>query len=165
MHTLKHAVALATGMDPEAKLRAMGITLPQPPKAMATYRSAVQSGKMLYVAGQGPMANGAPASRGKLGADVDAKQGYDAARLCAINALAVIKAHAGSLDAVKQVVRATVYVASAPTFIEQPQVANGATDLLKELWGEMGLPARAAVGVPVLPMDISVELELAVELK
>jgi enamine deaminase RidA (YjgF/YER057c/UK114 family) len=152
-------------MDPESKLRAMGLTLPQPPKAMATYRSAVRSGNILYVAGQGPMVDGAPRVRGKLGADVGPDEGYEAARICALNALAVIKSHAGSLDAVKQIVRATVYVASAPNFTDQPRVANGATDLFKELWGELGLPARAAVGVPVLPMDIAVELELAVELK
>jgi enamine deaminase RidA (YjgF/YER057c/UK114 family) len=152
-------------MDPEAKLQQMGILLPAPPKAMATYRSAVRSGNLLFVAGQGPMLNGKPTTQGKLGGDVSFEQGYEAARLCALNALAVIKAHVGSLGNVKQVVRATVYVASTPDFTEQPRVANGATDLLRELWGEDGLPARAAVGVPVLPMDIPVEVELAVELR
>ena len=152
-------------MNADEKLRAMGLLLPQPPKAMATYRSAVQSGNLLFIAGQGPMVNGKPTSQGKLGENVSFEQGYEAARVSALNALAVIHAHAGSLAAVKQVVRATVYVASAPHFVDQPRVANGATDLLRELWGDAGLPARAAVGVPVLPMDIPVELELAVELK
>src|SRR5438552_593942 len=113
-------------MDPESKLRAMGLTLPEPPKAMATYRSAVQSGDLLFVAGQGPMRDGKPTTQGKLGEGVSFDEGYQAARLCALNALAVVKAHAGSLDAVQQVVRATVYVASAPNFTDQPKVANGA---------------------------------------
>lgn len=152
-------------MDAESKLRKLGLTLPEAPKAMATYRSAVQSGNLLFVAGQGPMVNGKPTCQGKLGANVTFDQGYEAARVSALNALAVIKAHTGSLDKVAQVVRATIYVASAPTFTDQPRVANGATDLLQELWGERGLPARAAVGVPVLPMDIPVELELAVEVR
>ena len=152
-------------MDPEAKLQSMGILLPTPPKAMATYRSAVRSGNLLFVAGQGPMLHGKPTSQGKLGGAVSFEQGYEAARVSALNALAVIRAHAGSLSAVKQVVRATVYVASTPDFTDQPRVANGATDLLRDRGGADGPPARAAVGVPVLPMDIPVELELAVELR
>ncbi|HUR70213.1 MAG TPA: RidA family protein [Candidatus Thermoplasmatota archaeon] len=152
-------------MDPEAKLANMGITLPSPQKPFASYRSAVQSGKLLFVAGQGPTREGKILMTGKLGDSVDVKQGQEAARLSVINALAIVKQHAGSLANVKQVVRATIYVASTPTFVQQPQVADGATDLLKELWGEDGLPARVAVGVPVLPMDIPVEVELAFELR
>jgi enamine deaminase RidA (YjgF/YER057c/UK114 family) len=152
-------------MDPEARLQRMGIQLPAPPKAMATYRSAVRSGNLLFVAGQGPMLNGKPTAQGKLGGAVSFEQGYEAARVSALNALAVVRAAVGSLNEVRQFVRATVYVASTPDFTDQPRVANGATDLLRELWGDDGLPARAAVGVPVLPMDIPVELELAVELR
>jgi enamine deaminase RidA (YjgF/YER057c/UK114 family) len=152
-------------MDPDAKLAQLGITLPNPQKPFASYRSAVQSGKLLFVAGQGPTREGKVLMTGKLGDAVDVKGGQEAARLSTINALAIVKAHAGSLAAVRQVAKATVYVASTPSFTQQPAVADGATDLLRELFGEMGLPARAAVGVPVLPMDIPVEVELAFELQ
>jgi enamine deaminase RidA (YjgF/YER057c/UK114 family) len=152
-------------MDPEARLHALGWKLPAPPKAFASYRPAVRSGILLHIAGQGPVVDGKVAVQGKLGAQVTLAQGYEAARLSALNALAIAKQHAGSLAAVRQAVRATVYVASVPSFTEQPKVADGATDLLRELWGELGLPARAAVGVPVLPLDIPVEVELVLELR
>jgi enamine deaminase RidA (YjgF/YER057c/UK114 family) len=150
-------------MDPEAKLKEMGITLPNPQKPFASYRSAVRSGNLLFIAGQGPTREGKILMTGKLGEKVSLEDGKEAARLSVINALAIVRQEVGSLANVKQVVRATIYVASTPTFVQQPQVADGATDLLKALWGENGLPARAAVGVPVLPMDIPVEIELAFE--
>lgn len=150
-------------MDPEAKLRALGLELPAPPKALASYRSCVRSGDLLFIAGQGPVRDGKVVVQGKLGAGVSTQQGYDAARLSALNALAVAKQHLGDLAKVKRAVRATVWVACAATFTEHPKVADGATDLLRELWGEEGLPARAAVGAPSLPMDIPVEVELAFE--
>lgn len=156
--------ALAGVMDPESKLKALGLELPSPPKPFASYRAAVQSGNLLFIAGQGPVRDGQVTVRGKVGEGVNMAQAREAAKLCALNALAIAKAHTGDLGAVRQVVRATVYVASAPGFTEQPKVADGATDLLRELWGEQGLPARAAVGVNVLPLDIPVELELTLEL-
>lgn len=152
-------------MDPEAKLASLGLTLPPAPKPFASYRPAARSGNLLFVAGTGPTRGGEILMRGKLGEKYGVKEGQEAARLSVLNSLAAIKAHAGSLAAVAQVVRATIYVACTPTFVEHPKVADGATDLLRELWGEAGLPARAAVGVPVLPMDIPVEVELAVELR
>lgn len=150
-------------MDPEAKLAQMGITLPSPQKPFASYRSAVRSGNLLFIAGQGPTRDGRILMTGKLGEKVSLEDGKEAARLSVVNALAIAKQHLGSLSKVRQVVRATVYVACAPTFVQHPQVADGATDLLRELWGENGLPARAAVGVPVLPMDIPVEVEIVFE--
>lgn len=150
-------------MDPDAKLAQLGISLPNPQKPFASYRSVVRSGDLLFVAGQGPTREGKVLMTGKLGEGITIQQGQEAAKLCVINALAIVKKEIGSLSKVKQVVRATVYVASTPTFTSQPQVADGATDLLREIWGEMGLPARAAVGVPVLPMDIPVEVEMAFE--
>lgn len=152
-------------MDPDAKLAELGITLPNPQKPFASYRSAVRSGNLLFIAGQGPTREGKILMQGKLGEKYDIKEGQEAARLSVINALAIIRQHAGSLAAVKQVVKATIFVAATPTFVDMPKVADGATDLLRELWGEMGLPARAAVGAPVLPMDIPVEVELVVELR
>ena len=150
-------------MDPDARLKALGIDLPAPPKAFATYRSAVRSGNLLFIAGQGPTRDGKILMTGKLGDGITVEQGQEAARLSTINAIAAAKAHLGSLAKVRQVVRATIYVASAATFVQQPQVADGATKLLQDVWGEAGLPARAAVGVNVLPMDIPVEVELAFE--
>jgi enamine deaminase RidA (YjgF/YER057c/UK114 family) len=150
-------------MDPEAKLRQLGMNLPAPPKPMASYRTAVRSGSLLYVAGTGPTLDGKVECRGKLGAEVNVPRGYNAARLCALNSLAIAREALGSLDRVKRAVKATVYVASAPGFYDQPKVADGATDLLRELWGDEGLPARAAVGVASLPLDIAVELELLLE--
>lgn len=152
-------------MDVEAKLKSMNISLPSPQKPFASYRSAVRSGNLLFIAGQGPTREGKILMTGKLGEKVSIEDGKEAARLSVINALAIAKQHLGGLDKVKQVVRATIYVASTPSFVHQPQVADGATDLLRELWGEDGLPARAAVGVPVLPMDIPVEVEIAFEVR
>lgn len=150
-------------MDPEARLKALGLALPAAPKPFASYRTAVRTGDLLCIAGTGPTRDGQIVVQGKVGATVTVAQAYDAARLCALNSLAVAREHLGSLAPVRQVVKATVYVASAPDFVQQPKVADGATDLLRELWGDKGLPARAAVGVPVLPMDIPVELELMLE--
>lgn len=152
-------------MDPEARLKELGIQLPSPPKPYASYRTAVRSGDLLFVAGQGPVRDGVVTARGKVGGTVDVGHAYEAAKLCALNALAIAREQLGSLGHISQVVRATVYVASVSNFTDQPKVADGATDLLRELWGDKGLPARAAVGVPVLPLDIPVELELTFEVR
>jgi enamine deaminase RidA (YjgF/YER057c/UK114 family) len=100
---------------------------------------------------------------GKLGGEVSPEQGYECARQCAINALAAIKAEIGELSAVKRVVKAVVFVASTPDFTGQPQVANGASEFLGEVFGDAGKHARSAVGVAVLPLDVPVEVELVVE--
>lgn len=150
-------------MDAEAKLTELGFTLPDPPKPVATYAAHVRSGNFLFIAGQGPTVVGGVRFQGKVGATISIDQGYEAARLACLNALAVARQALGSLDQIQRVVRATIYVASTDDFTQQPQVANGATDLLKQLFGEAGLPARAAVGVNVLPMNIPVEVELQLE--
>ena len=152
-------------MDPEAKLRALGIALPSAPKPYASYRTAVRSGDLLFIAGQGPVRDGQVVHRGKVSDRVSVGEAYEAAKLCSLNALAIAREHLGSLDEIQQVVKATVFVASAPTFTDQPKVADGATDLLRELWGDQGLPARAAVGVNVLPLDIPVEVEVIFEVR
>ncbi len=151
-------------MQPEERLVQLGLRLPEAPKAVATYSSVVRSGSFLFVAGQGPMIKGQPKYRGKVGEAVTLEEGYEAARLSCLNALAIARDAVGGLSKIKRAVRATVYVASTDTFVDQPKVANGATDLLRELFGEAMLPARAAVGVNVLPMDIPVEVELQFEL-
>src|SRR5437879_4929607 len=150
-------------MGAESKLAELKIRLPAPPKALATYASWVRSGNLVFVAGQGPMVDGVPKWRGKVGANVTIEQATEAARIACLNALAIVKEAVGSLDKVKRAVKANIYVACTPDFTDQPKVANGATELLKALWGEGGLPVRAAVGTNVLPLDIPVELELVVE--
>ncbi|MGQ0534480.1 MAG: RidA family protein [Methanobacteriota archaeon] len=147
----------------EAKLGRLGIELPSPPKAMATYSPAVRTGNLLMVAGQGPVLDGRITVKGRVGKEVDAKTAYEAARLSCLNALAVAREALGSLDRIRRPVRATVWVACTETFGEQPQVANGATDLLRDLWGAENLPARSAVGTNALPLGIPVEVELTFE--
>lgn len=160
---MKDGTQVARTMAAESALKSAGVMLPPAPKALATYASAVRSGNLLFIAGQGPMIDGKPKFVGKVGGQVTPDQAYEAARISCLNALAVVREAVGSLDKVKRVVKATVYVASTSEFTAQPTVANGATDLLRQLWGEAGLPARAAVGVNVLPMDIPVEVELVFE--
>ena len=152
-------------MTVESTLQTLKIDLPTPPKAVATYATAVRSGNLLFIAGQGPMVDGKPKFTGKLGGNVTIEQGQECARIACLNALAIAKQHLGSLDQVKRAAQATVWVACKDTFTEQPQVANGATEVIKQIWGEGALPARAAVGTNVLPMDIPVEVVLVLELR
>lgn len=150
-------------MGAEDKLHELDIELPPASEPLATYRTVVRAGNLVHLSGSGPILDGKPTIQGRLGDGVSLDEGYDAARLTCLNLLATLRKALGSLDDVKQVVRMMVYVASADGFEKQPAVANGATDLLKDLFGEAGLPARAAVGVNVLPMGIPVEIEMTVE--
>lgn len=147
----------------EARLAELGVTLPQAVAPAANYVPFVQSGALLFTAGQVPFVDGKLEATGKLGAELDLAAGQAAARQCAINTLAQVKAALGSLEAVKRVVKITVFVASAPGFTQQHLVANGASDLLVQALGEAGRHARSAVGVPVLPLDAPVEVEAVVE--
>jgi enamine deaminase RidA (YjgF/YER057c/UK114 family) len=150
-------------MDPEARLAELGLELPPAPAPMAAYIPTVRTGDLVFVAGQGPVRDGRPSCIGKVGADVTLEQAHEAARVSCLNGLAAIKAELGSLDAVKRFVQLRVYVASAPGFIEQPLVANGASELLEQVFGEAGRHVRAAVGVSELPFNISVEIEFVVQ--
>ena len=144
----------------EELLAQMGIRLPEPVAPLASYVPVRISGDHAYVAGQVPMEGGTILSAGKLGAEVSIEQGQEAAKRCALQALAALRAALGSLDHVKGIVRVDVFVASAPGFTDQPAVANGASDLLVEIFGEDGRHARAAVGVSELPRGASVEVAL-----
>ncbi len=146
-------------MTPEEKLQQLGIELPPAPRPAGTYAPAVEAGGFLFVSGQGPLREGRIAYQGKVGAEITQEQAYDAARLCALNALAAAKARLGSLDRIRQVAHTAGYVASAPGFTNQPAVVNGASDLLAEVFGKRGVGARAAVGVAELPFGIPVEIE------
>jgi enamine deaminase RidA (YjgF/YER057c/UK114 family) len=149
----------------ESKLSTLGIELPDPPKPVATYIPAKQSGKLVFTAGQLPMVKGELISTGLLGKDVDIEDANKAARICTLNALAAIKGVIGDLDRIKQIIRVVGYVASVPTFTQQPAVVNGASELLLEIFGENGKHARSAVGMAVLPLNASVEIELTVEVE
>jgi enamine deaminase RidA (YjgF/YER057c/UK114 family) len=149
----------------EARLAELGITLPEVVPPLAAYQPTARTGTLVFTAGQLPARDGEMIAVGKLGGGVSEEQGYECARQCALNALAAIKAEIGSLDDVVRIVKAVVFVASTPDFTAQPKVANGASELLGEVFGDAGRHARSAVGVTALPLDVPVEVELVVEIK
>lgn len=151
--------------SPEARLKELKIELPPAPKPIASYIPAVRSGNYVYLAGQGPLANGKPTITGKLGAEVSEEAGNKAARTTVLILLAALRAEIGSLDRVARIVKIVGFVNSAPGFTRQPWVMNGASDLLVEIFGEAGRHARSSVGVSELPLNIPVEIEMIVELK
>jgi enamine deaminase RidA (YjgF/YER057c/UK114 family) len=148
---------------PESRLADLGLTLPPVVKPVAAYVPAVRTGSYVYTAGQLPMVDGALAVTGKVGAEVDPDRAKELARICALNAIAAVKAELGELSLVRRVVKVVGFVASAPGFTGQPAVINGASELLGEVFGEAGVHARSAVGVAVLPLDAPVEVEMVVE--
>jgi enamine deaminase RidA (YjgF/YER057c/UK114 family) len=149
----------------EARLARAGITLPEAAAAAANYRPYTIHGNVLYISGQLPLTSQGVAFRGKLGEAVSVEDGRKAARLCAINILAQAKAALdGDLERIRQVIRITGFVASAPHFTEQHLVVNGASDLLIEILGESGRHARAAVGTAALPLDAAVEVDAIIAL-
>lgn len=150
-------------MEIERKLAAMGLALPDPPKPVANYVGAVQVGDLLFIGGVSNRMNGVLKYRGKVGSDLTVEQAYDAARLCALNHLAAIKAALGDLDRVERIVKVVAHVNSAPGFNKQPLVANGESDLLVELFGERGKHTRLALGAAELNDDIPVETEIIVQ--
>ncbi|MBG0814038.1 RidA family protein [Planomonospora sp. ID82291] len=152
-------------MSPEEKLAALGLKLPEVVPPLAAYVPAVRSGDHVYTSGQVPMVDGRLAATGKVGAEVSAEEGREMARICALNALAAVASAAGGLSNVVRIVKVVGFVASAPDFTGQPQVVNGASELLGEVFGEAGVHARSAVGVAVLPLDAPVEVELIAEVR
>lgn len=150
-------------MSVESRLQALSLRLPQPPKPVATYVPVVRAGEFLFLSGVIPMRDGQLTMTGKLERDLSLAQGVEAARVCLLNALAIIKEELGSLDHVRRIVRMVGYVASAEGFVRQPQVLNGASDLLVSLFGDSGRHARVAVGVAELPLNAPVEIELTIQ--
>jgi enamine deaminase RidA (YjgF/YER057c/UK114 family) len=147
----------------ETKIQMLGLILPEIPKPLASYVPAKQSGKLVFTAGQLPLVKGDLVSKGILGQDVLVEEAHKAAQICTLNALAAIKGVIGDLDRINQVVKVVGYVASTSTFTQQPAIINGASELLLEIFGEAGKHARSAVGMAVLPLNASVEVELIVE--
>ena len=150
-------------MTPEETLAKLGYALPTPTKPVAAYVPTARTGNLVFVAGQLPFVDGKLPKAGKLGENVTVEEGQAFARQCVLNALAALKAELGDLARVRRVVRVGAFVASANDFTQQPQVANGASELLVGVFGEAGRHARAAVGVNVLPLGAPVEVELLVE--
>lgn len=149
--------------SPEERLAELGVKLPAVAAPVAAYVPAVRTGNHVHTSGQLPMSEGKLLATGKVGAEVTPEDAAALARQAALNALAAVRAEIGDLSAVTRVVKVVVFVASTPDFTGQPQVANGASELLGAAFGEAGRHARSAVGVAVLPLDAPVEVELVVE--
>jgi enamine deaminase RidA (YjgF/YER057c/UK114 family) len=152
-------------VSPAERLAALGLTLPPVAAPGGAYVPAVRAGQFVYTAGQIPTADGKLLAVGKVGGEVSASDAAGLARICALNALAAAAAAAGGLDAIRRIVKVVGFVASAPGFNAQPQVINGASELLIEVFGEDGRHARSAVGVAELPLDAPVEVELIAQVR
>lgn len=151
--------------DPEARLKELGITLPTPSAPVANYVNAVRVGNLLFLAGKGPSKPEGGYVTGKVGVDLTIEQGYEAARLTGIAQLAVLKAELGDLKKVKRIVKVLGMVNCASDFANQPEVINGYSDLMVQVFGDRGKHARSAVGMIALPRHIAVEVEMIVEVE
>jgi enamine deaminase RidA (YjgF/YER057c/UK114 family) len=148
---------------PEEKLAELGLSVPEVAKPVAAYVPAVRTGSYVFTSGQLPMKSGELMTTGKVGGEVTLEEAVACAQQCALNAIAAVKAEIGDLSLVKRIVKVVAFVASTPDFTGQPQVANGASELFGMVFGDAGVHARSAVGVPVLPLDAPVEVEILVE--
>jgi len=149
-------------MKIEAKLKEMGLELPEIPKPMANYVPAARTGNLLFLSGHGPLKGTAP---GKVGKDLTLEEGYEAAKGTALCLISTIKNTIGDLDKVKRIVKLVGFVNCSEDFTDQPKVVNGASDLFVEVFGDRGKHARAAVGMYQLPGNIPVEIEIIVEVE
>lgn len=152
-------------MSFETRLTELGIQLPSPPQPVATYIPAVQAGDLLFLSGVVPFRDGKLVLAGKVGTDLTVEQGYEAARIALLNALAIVRKELGTLNRVKKVVRMVGHVASADGFVQQPAVVNGASDLLVKIFDDAGRHARVAVGAAELPLNAPVELEIILQVR
>jgi len=156
---------MTIAQDAETGLKEKGIVLPEPQKPVANYVNAVRVGNLIFLAGKGPTKPDGSNITGKVGKDLTIEQGYEAARLTAINHLAVLKAELGSLNKVKRIVKVLGMVNCTEDFKDQPKVINGYSDLMVEIFGDKGKHARSAVGMYALPSNIAVEVEVIVEVE
>ena len=152
-------------MNIDQRLAEIGLTLPQPAAPVASYVPAVEHDGLLHISGQISFAEDGSLIKGRLGEDMEVDAGIAAARRCGVMLLAQMKAALGSLDRVERIVKLGVFVNSAPTFVDQPKVANGASELMQEVFGESGRHARSAVGVTVLPLGVAVEVDAIVAVR
>jgi enamine deaminase RidA (YjgF/YER057c/UK114 family) len=158
-------VSTAQNKDPEAQLKELGIQLIKPVAPVANYLKAVRVGNMVYLSGHGPDKPGGGYITGKVGTDLTVEQAKEAARVVGISLLSTLKTEIGDLNKVKRIIRVFGMVNAVPTFEQHPQVINGCSDLMVQVFGENGKHARCAVGVCSLPFNIAVEIEMIVELK
>jgi enamine deaminase RidA (YjgF/YER057c/UK114 family) len=152
-------------MKAEEVLASMGLRLPEPMEPLANYVTAVRDGSLLYTSGTSCFVEGKLKYQGKVGAELTLEEGYEAAKITALNLLSTIKSHIGELDRIERVIKVLGFVNSAPDFHRQPEVINGASDLLVAVLGEKGKHARSAIGTNNLPMNISVEIEMIVRIR
>jgi enamine deaminase RidA (YjgF/YER057c/UK114 family) len=151
--------------SPEERLVELGLTLPEPPTAIAAYVPAVVHGGQIWVSGQIPFRDGGLPRVGLVGRDISVEDAAEEARFCALNAIAQLKAATGSLDRIERILKLTVFVASSEGFHAQPLVANGGSELFQQVFGEAGRHARSAVGVAELPLGAPVEIEVIAALR
>jgi len=151
-------------MTPEERLKQLGIELPDAPKPFGSYVPLVRTGNLVFLSGMLPLVEGKLTREGRVGEKVTVDEAREDARTAAINALAILKSNLGTLNKIRRCVKITGYVSSAPGFTEQPNVLNAASDFMFEIFGEVGIHARAAVGVSVLPLNSPVELEFIFEI-
>jgi enamine deaminase RidA (YjgF/YER057c/UK114 family) len=144
----------------EEKLKELGYELPEAPKPLAAYIPGIKINNLIYTSGQVALLNGQLKYKGKVGRDLSEEDGKKAAELCALNCLSIVKSLAGSLDNVQRIVKLTVFISSAEGFTNQPEVANGASELIEKIFGEKGKHVRSAVGVCELPRNSAVEIEM-----
>ncbi|MDH2426711.1 RidA family protein [Sphaerisporangium sp. TRM90804] len=156
---------MSVPVTPEERLAQLGLTLPEVVPPLAAYVPALRTGNLVYTSGQIPFVDGKLEVTGKVGGEVDPDQAKELARVCGLNALAAVAAAAGGLSQIVRIVKVVGFVASVPTFTGQAQVINGASELLGDVLGDAGRHARSAIGVPVLPMDAPVEVELIAEVR
>lgn len=147
------------------KLNELGLTLPEPPQPAGAYVRAKKTGNLIFVAGQLPMVAGELKHAGRVGDNISLEDGFEAAKICALNILSILQAEAGSLDNIAQMIRVEGFVCSADGFTDQPKVINGASDLFSNVLGEAGSHARLAIGVKELPLGASVEISAIAEVK
>ncbi len=152
-------------MEIEKRIMSLGLELPQAPKPVASYIPAVQSGNFVFTSGQLPVIKGELKARGKIGRDLTLGEGYECAKVAALNCLAALKSVVGELDRVRRIVRVTGFINSPPGFEDQSKVMNGASDLLVEIFGDGGRHSRLAIGTSELPLGAPVEVEMIVEVQ
>jgi enamine deaminase RidA (YjgF/YER057c/UK114 family) len=164
--TYQNKAIRADGNPPgaEGRIKDLGIELPVPPTPFGSYVEALQTGNLLYLSGMLPVVDHKPAYVGTLGIELDANAGRSAARTAALGALAAAKHHLGTLERIKRVVRLGVFMVTAGSAVDQPGVADGASDLLRDIFGDASLPVRSVIGVASLPLGVPVEVEIIFEL-
>ena len=149
----------------ESRLQALGIQLPPAPKPLGAYVEAIQTGNLLFLSGMLPIADGKPGFVGRIGAELDERAGREAVRMAALNALSVARQHLGSLDRIVKIVRTTVYLAIFGDAVDQPTVADGASELLKDVFGKERMSTRLVLGAASIPLNLPVALDLLFEVE